>query len=366
MEVSAKPIAIDVFSGVGGLSLGFHRAGFQIAASFDVDPINVKTYSKNFPKTRSHQADVSELSGAGVRRLAGLAESGDIDVVFGGPPCQGFSLIGKRLLDDPRNQLLIEFARLISELNPRYFVIENVAGLMLGQARLVLARTLRILRKAGYRWASPIRILDSSDYGVPQIRKRVIVLGYRSDQPRLEYPKKSHGKITVRHALRDMYSIGRRKSLLRSDHFAGKLGASTAYSKKLSRGHLRLAPLTGCQLCHHTPTVIRRFKDTRPGTSEPVSRFPRLHLGRPAPTLRAGTGSDKGSFTAARPIHPTQPRCITVREAARIHSFPDWFEFHPTQWHGFRQVGNSVPPLLSGAVARSIVAAMTRTGRENE
>jgi DNA (cytosine-5)-methyltransferase 1 len=357
MEVSAKPIAIDVFSGVGGLSLGFHRVGFRIVGSFDVDPINVRTYSKNFPKTPSHQTDISKLSGNEVRQLAGLEVSDEIDVVFGGPPCQGFSLIGKRLLGDPRNQLLVEFGRLISELKPRYFVIENVAGLMLGKARLVLARTLRILRKAGYRWVTPIQILNASEYGVPQIRKRVIVLGYRADQPRPAYPQKSRRKVTVRHALRDMYSIGRHRSLLRSDRFAGKLGPSTPYSKRLRSSRLK-PTLTGCQLCSHTPDVIQRFKDTNPGSSESVSRFPRLHLDRPAPTLRAGTGRDKGSFTAARPIHPTQPRCITVREAARIHSFPDWFEFHPTQWHGFRQVGNSVPPALSEAVAKSIVTAM--------
>jgi len=121
--------------------------------------------------------------------------------------------------------------------------------------------------------------------------------------------------------------------------------------------------LTGCQRCDHNPDIVRRFQATNPGTLEPISRFQRLHLDRLAPTLRAGTGKDKGSFTAARPIHPTQARCITVREAARLHSFPDWFQFHPTQWHGFRQVGNSVPPNLANAVAARVAHAL-RASRE--
>jgi DNA (cytosine-5)-methyltransferase 1 len=279
-------------------------------------------------------------------------------VVCGGPPCQGFSLIGKRQADDPRNQLLVEYARLIAELNPRYFIIENVAGLMLGQARGVLARTLRLLRAAGYRWATPIRVLDAQDHGVPQIRKRVIVLGYRADQSPPRYPKKLPRKVTVRQAIGDLYRVGRRKSQLRTERFAGQLGTPTAYARKLRNGRSVRFVLTGCQLCDHDPDVVGRFRATSRGTSEPISRFHRLHPDRLSPTLRAGTGKDKGSFTAARPIHPTQPRCITVREAARLHSFPDSFEFHGTQWHGFRQVGNSVPPLMAAAVAGEIMRAI--------
>jgi len=356
MGTPTKPIAIDVFAGVGGLSLGLHRAGFSVIASFDLDPINVETYRKNFPKTVAIKSDVSRLSGSDVRKLSGLGANEQIDIVSGGPPCQGFSLIGKRLLNDPRNQLLIEFARLISELQPRYFVIENVAGLMIGEARAVLTRALRVLRVAGYRWVTPIRILDAKDYGIPQVRKRVIVLGYRKDQGRPSYPRKSYQPVTVRQAIRDLYAIGRCPSLMRADGFDGKLGPASAYSKKLRNN--RNSVLSGCQLCSHHPDIVQRFKNTPPGSSEPISRFPRLHLQRPAPTLRAGTGKDRGSFTAARPIHPTQPRCITVREAARLHSFPDWFEFHPTQWHGFRQVGNAVPPSLGSAVARRVMRAL--------
>ncbi len=363
MALPVNPIAIDFFCGAGGLSLGFHRVGFNIVGSFDIDPIHLATYSKNFPETQSIQADVSSLSGREARRLVGLTADCEIDVVYGGPPCQGFSLIGKRQTNDPRNKLLVEFARLITELHPRYFVIENVAGLMLGNARTILGRALRVVRAAGYRVVTPIRTLNAKDCGVPQSRERVVVIGYRADQVPPVYPRKSPRKVTVRHALQDLYRIGRRKARLSNDHFRGRIAARSSYSRSLRRGGARDFTLTGCQRCIHDRTVVRRFRATEPGKLEPISRFQRLHPDRQAPTLRAGTGKDKGSFTAARPIHPTQPRCITVREAARLHSFPDWFLFHGTQWHGFRQVGNSVPPLMATAISRQIMRALKNANK---
>jgi len=123
--------------------------------------------------------------------------------------------------------------------------------------------------------------------------------------------------------------------------------------------------LTGCGRIDHTAEVVRRFEATKPGTREGISKFYRLRKDGIAPTLRAGTDGSRGSYSAARPIHPIKPRCITVREGARLHSFPDWFEFHSTKWHGFRQVGNSVPPLLARAVARSVYYALNKTTDSN-
>ena len=262
-------------------------------------------------------------------------------------------MIGKRNMEDPRNLLLLQFCRLIVELSPKYFVLENVAGLKYGDARKILATALRYLRNAGYCWVSPIQILDAADFGIPQRRKRVFVLGYRRGLSKPSYPVMTKNRTTVREAINDLRKIGRLKSLFRSDSLSGNLGAASDYVLKLRRHNDNLT-LTGCLRATHSPSVIRRFRSTKPGEQERISRFVRLKLDAVAPTLRAGTAREYGGFTAARPIHPTQPRCITVREAARLHSFPDWFAFHPTQWHGFRQVGNSVPPEIARRVAKRI------------
>jgi len=352
-----RPLAIDLFCGAGGLSLGFAQAGFNIVAAIDSDPVNIATYGQNFPSTTVICDDISRLSAPDIRRAAGLSEGQPIDVVFGGPPCQGFSLIGKRDITDPRNRLLAEFCRLVRELSPRFFVIENVAGLMCTASRPVLEESLSRLREGNYEWVSPVRILDAQDYGVPQRRRRVFVLGFRKGERPPQYPARSRTRSTVWDAISDLRRVSRRRTLLAADVFVGSLGAPSPYARKLrvrSKGRV-----SGCRLCRHDTAVIDRFRRTRPGKTERISRFARLDKGKVAPTIRAGTPRSHGSFTAARPIHPTQPRCITVREAARLQSFPDWFTFHPTQWHGFQQVGNAVPPHLAHAVACGVSRALS-------
>lgn len=356
MQKSRRPVAVDLFCGAGGLSLGFEQAGFRVAVAIDANPINTSVYSNNFPSTKTICADISELSGTEIRAIAKLGNE-RIDVVFGGPPCQGFSAIGKRKPDDPRNALISEFCRLVSELKPRYFVIENVAGLLYANSRSILEGALESLRSHGYTWVSPVQVLDAQTFGVPQRRKRVFVLGYESDQPAPAYPKPLNRTVTVWQAISDLRVLGGKKRLYGVDDFHGKLGSPTPYSAVLRKNPKRTV-LSGCLLCSHRPEVIDRFRGTPPGKTEKISRFARLNKTAVAPTLRAGTPPSNGSFTAARPIHPTQPRCITVREAARLHSFPDWFEFHGTQWHGFQQVGNAVPPRLARAVARTLLKHM--------
>jgi DNA (cytosine-5)-methyltransferase 1 len=326
-----------------------------MVGAFDFDPIHVGTHAKNFPNVTSVCADIRQLTGKTVRRALGLPDSTPVDVVIGGPPCQGFSMIGKRNMNDPRNLLLGDFARIVKELAPRYFVMENVAGLMYGEARNLLAACLRDFRVAGYRWITPVKVLDAADFGIPQRRKRLIVVGYRADQKKPKYPRPAAKIVTVKQAIGDLVVLGRTPSLFKSDVYAGKLGKPSAYARSLRNNKLEL---TGCLRAAHSKEVFRRFRSTKPGKPEPVSHFMRLHEEGIAPTLRAGTSRQYGSFTAARPIHPTQARCITVREAARLHTFPDWFRFHPTQWHGFRQIGNAVPPILARAVARSLRRAM--------
>jgi len=368
-----RPISVDLFCGAGGMSLGFEQAGFDVVAAFDVEAWNIATHKKNFPKTKAVALDLAKVSGKTLREHARLGNR-TIDVVFGGPPCQGFSVGGKRDLDDERNLLVYEFARLVRELRPRYFVMENVRGLLLEPVRPVLESFVRRIKRAGYAVVEPIVPLDAANFGVPQRRLRTFVLGYRKDLPAPRYPAakacvNESGQTyrpVVRDAIADLPEVESHEELWDTDVFMGELDEGSHYARVL-RGLIRdradhsyprrvvTNRLTGCFRTKHSRETRKRFAATPPGGAEPVSRYIRLDLDAVAPTIRAGTGTDHGSHTAPRPIHPTTPRCITPREAARLHSFPDWFEFHGTRWHDFRQIGNALPPLLARAVASQIL-----------
>jgi len=365
-----RPIGVDLFAGAGGLSLGFEQAGFDIAAAVELDPIHCATHEYNFPKCATVCASVTDIDADYIRGAAKLGRS-PIDVVFGGAPCQGFSLIGHRLLDDPRNSLIREFVRLTVELDPRYFVFENVKGLTLGGPRRILEETIEEFHQHGYEVLLPYQVLNAADFGVPQDRRRLFLIGAKKGLRLPQYPaERTPRGVTVWDAIGDLPDPDGYKELIENDAVQkAKFGKASRYARLLRgmdddaedlsypRGWGPLQ-LTSSMRTEHTELSQRRFMQTKPGKIEPVSRFLRLDPKGVSNTLRAGTGSDKGAFTSPRPIHPHAPRCITVREAARLHSYPDWFRFHATKWHGFRQVGNSVPPLLARAVAKPIVAAL--------
>jgi DNA (cytosine-5)-methyltransferase 1 len=371
MRRRVKPKAIDLFCGAGGMSLGFEEAGFNVIGAIDIEQNNKEIYSKNFPDCNVWCADLSTLSGKEIMQETGLLGE-PVDVLFGGPPCQGFSLIGRRVPHDPRNALLHDFARLVIELSPRYFVVENVNGILLGDAKKSLDRFVAIVEEAGYDLVKPIQLLDAAEFGVPQRRRRVFLLGYLAGSTAPEYPKPISrvDRPTVWDAIGDLPKISEHDYLFCADEYFGSLGRRPSAYAKILRGEVRdpqnksamhrtnCNGLGGCLRTLHTSETVKRFKSTKQGQTETVSRFYRLAKNGVAPTLRAGTGADQGSFMAPRPIHPFQHRCITVREGARLQSFPDWFRFHPTKWHGFRQVGNSVPPRLARAVARSVWRAL--------
>ena len=371
-----RPTAVDLYCGVGGMSLGFEQAGFDIIAAVDKEDTHINTYSKNFPQTKTFRDDLSSVSADQIREGAGIGNT-DVDVLFAGPPCQGFSLIGKRLKDDPRNSLLPDLARLIGEMSPSYFVVENVAGIQLGSAKSFLEEFLARVTMAGYRIVEPICMLDAAAFGVPQRRRRVFVLGHKLglQAPRYPEPIYSPGKNgdytgpTVWDAIGDLPQIDKYSSLLSCGEYKGPLDKPSEYARVMrgeshdpgDKSHSRERnghALTGCMRSAHTDETVRRFRETKQGAYEEISRYYRLSKNGLANTLRAGTGPAQGSFMAPRPIHPFQARCITVREAARLHSFPDWFQFHPTKWHAFRQIGNAVPPRLARAVAGAVRRAL--------
>lgn len=364
---SARPIGIDLFAGAGGLSLGFEQAGFDVAAAVEIDPIHAAVHEFNFPRCATICRSVTDLSGADIRRLSGIGDR-RVDVVFGGAPCQGFSMIGKRALDDPRNALVHHFVRLVVELEADYFVFENVKGLTVGQHKRFLAELIESFRAAGYDVLEPYRVLNAADFGVPQDRRRLFLMGCKRGMRLPGYPE-TLPRTTVAAAIGDLPDADGIAALASRDVARTKLRKPSPYAAVL-RG-LAADPtdfsyprkfdaslLTSSMRTEHTALSKRRFAETEHGKTEPVSRFHKLDPDGVCNTLRAGTASDRGAFTSPRPIHPEYARVITVREAARLHSYPDWFRLHSTKWHGFRQIGNSVPPLLGRAVARELIRAM--------
>ena len=364
-----RPAVLDVFAGVGGLSLGFEQAGFDVTAALEVDPVHAATHAFNFPLCRTLCADATRIRGADIRsRLPA-----PIDVVVGGAPCQGFSMIGKRALDDPRNQLVKHFLRLVTELQPAVFVLENVRGLTVGKHRQLLDELTAEFQDAGYTVTLPWQVLNARDYGVPQDRQRLFLLGARSGiVPRYPLPELCCPAPTCRDALEDLPDAEGFDELTTSDAVrvqpasADGLSAYARDMRCLSNdawryGYIREwdpSLMTASLRTAHTDISRRRFRDTRPGTVEPISRLFKLAANGVSNTLRAGTDSARGAFTSPRPIHYAHDRCVTVREMARLHGFPDWFRFHVTKWHGARQIGNSVPPPLARAVAESVREAL--------
>ena len=366
-----RPIGVDLFAGAGGLSLGFEYAGFDIVAAIENDPIHCATHEFNFPYCTTMCRSVLDARGADIRSMAGIGTR-DIAVVFGGAPCQGFSMIGKRSLDDPRNELVHHFVRLVLELQPAYFVFENVKGLTVGSQRQVLGEMIETFDRGGYHVLLPYRVLNAADYGVPQERHRLFLLGSREDRALPCYPKPHDKRVTVAEALDDLPVADWFPDLMERDWTEARFGPPSAYARRLRDlanapddfGYRRMfncSVLTSSLRTTHTEKSRRRFAATAVGKFEPVSQFYKLDPDGVCNTLRSGTTSDRGAFTSPRPIHPYMPRCITNREAARLHSYPDWFRFHVTKWHGFRQIGNSVPPLLAQAVAAQIMTALGGT-----
>lgn len=362
-----RPIVIDLFAGAGGLSLGFEQAGFDIAAAVEIDPIHCAVHEYNFPYSKAICASVVDLTGEEVRRRAGLGDA-DVDVVVGGAPCQGFSMIGKRALDDPRNRLVFHYVRLIAELCPKYFVFENVKGLTLGPHRSFLNEIIEELKKVGYDVVEDYKVLNAADYGVPQDRRRLFLMGARKGLKVPEYPVPTE-RTTVADAIGDLPNADKYKTLLKSDSVRTRFATEATYARRLRGqakdptdfGYTRAFDpemLTASLRTEHTELSKERFAATHYGKTEPVSRFRKLDPVGLCNTLRAGTDSARGAFTSPRPIHPVHSRVITVREAARLHSYPDWFRFHVTKWHGFRQIGNSVPPLLGRAVGAVIARVL--------
>lgn len=435
-----KPIAIDLFCGAGGMSEGLLQAGFHIAFSSDINE-NVKTTYMNRHEqmgliqgvnTHFELSDIRELSGEKIINCLQPLECFEgfenitIDAIFGGPPCQGFSRAGLRKKDDPRNMLFKEYLRIVNEIQPRYVVMENVEGMLdtkldgfegvSGKIYPNNTYVIDLLKSEfpliGFDYLEP-RLMDASDYGVPQRRKRVIFIAYRKGQAIPEYPEKTHpnpeNKVTVLDAIGDLIleekirktfnpvlssfqkasKIGRTKSdfsfdktfnhelsthseLIKERLSLYSVGESSQKLKKRIQMHGVDLSNYPCLTAHCSSIlniseidVIEQFKNNDLSKelvdillTKKNSRV-RLNPSSPSPTMLT-SGDDY--------VHPFEPRGLTVREMARLQSFDDSFEFLGKRTTGglrrrvevpqYTQVGNAVPPLLSRAVALKILEAI--------
>ncbi|HUD51883.1 DNA cytosine methyltransferase [Parvibaculum sp.] len=363
---------IDLFSGCGGFSLGAHLAGCKTLAAVDIDANLQSAYKRNFPKVEAVNGDVAKLDEAAWKKILGGERP---DAVIGGPPCQGFSRMGKRDKADPRNDLVGHFYRQVDILRPKFFVMENVEGLLDAGNGDVLDRAMEKVAKR-YTMVGPV-VVDAADFGAATSRRRVIVVGFDPDEIDLIdegalIDTAGLKSTTVSDAIRDLpppiAGRGAGEDFGWADYPEIDRRTLSAYAKRMraappadlgwkkAREYFSRNAVSGLFETVHTKEVVARFKKVKPGKPDTISKCPRLSWDGLCPTLRAGTGSDKGSFQSIRPIHPTEPRVITVREAARLQGFPDWFVFHPTKWHSFRMIGNSVSPVFSQALLSRIVA----------
>jgi DNA (cytosine-5)-methyltransferase 1 len=333
---------IDLFCGCGGLTLGAKRAGFMSALGVDADATLTSSFRRNFPSTELLLTDIAKLKPRDVaERVA------KIDGILGGPPCQAFSTIGRQRDDDPRRLLLGHFFRLVSELAPRFFVMENVRGLISQKNVGALEKALSLLPRR-YSLVGPLT-LDAADFGAATTRKRVFVMGFDAGRMRVPTASSFEGNskpATVRDALSDLHRakyIGEDERGFDQWQYDARLTIPPYAKAKRGRNGV----FTSHKKMTHKPSVVRRFSKVAPGSVDPIGRHARLRWDGQCPTLRAGTGPDQGSYQSVRPLHPDEDRVITVREAARLQGFPDNFLFHPTNWHSFRMIGNSVSPVIA-------------------
>lgn len=337
--------------------MGAKNAGFRTELAIDKDRDLSASFRSNFSTSNFLPFDIAAIDKDFLR--AHLPTG--VDGVIGGPPCQGFSSIGRQALDDPRRNLVRDFFRIVSIARPSFFLMENVKGLSFSRHIDVLNKGLDQLNG---RWKiiGPL-ILDAADFGAPTSRARLFVLGFDSEKMNVPsadqfLPSTTVAKTTVADAIKDISN-----ARYYCEDATGFDYWRYSQMKNISVYAQRMRSMSGLFSGHnktvHTDIVTRRFAKVLPGKIDAIGRHPRLSWSGVCPTLRAGTGSDRGSYQSVRPLHPKEDRVITAREAARLQGFPDDFLFHPTTWHSFRMIGNSVSPIIAEALLKIVIRNMS-------
>lgn len=340
-----NPTVLDLFSGCGGLSFGLSEVGYEVLLGIDNWKPALETFKANHPEAQVLNADISKLTGKKIRDLV----KKKVDVVVGGPPCQGFSLSGPRNFHDSRNRLYLDFIRLVRELKPKAFIIENVPGLGSLFGGTVKERILQKFGKMGYKMNA--KVVNASDYGVPQNRRRIIFVGTKGKK-RFEFPQPSHeeNKLTVFDAISDLPM-----SDLHQAEYVYTKKPLTVYQKTMRTGSKKIYNHLASKHAEQTKKIVAlvpeggNYKDL-PDQLRSTRNFhvawTRLHSRKPSPTIDTGHRHH---------FHPSENRVPTVREAARIQSFPDRFQFLGTKTSQYKQVGNAVPPLLAAAIGKKLI-----------
>lgn len=302
------PIVISTFAGCGGSSLGYKLAGYRELLAVEIDNNAVETFKRNFPEVPMYHGDITSLSGEECMKLAGI-KKGELDVLDGSPPCQGFSTAGKRKFDDPRNSLFKEFARLLKELQPKVFVMENVTGMVKGYMKQAYLQIVKTLRECGYKVKG--QVMNAMYYNVPQSRERVIIIGVREDlgiEP--SHPKPQSKPKTAKQAIKHLEELG---------------GNNDPRFKTLKAGK---------SIYSYNSGSIRIWPD------------------RPSPTIKGpGAGGSKGGNVN---IHYSKNRYLTIDEIKTLSSFPGNFKLLGNTRDKVDRIGNSVPPNFMRAIAEHI------------
>lgn len=336
---------IDSFCGAGGLGLGLQRAGFDIMLSFDIDQLCIKTIKTN-PKYFHHNAEVADiadmLNGELLKRCN--LKRGELFLLAGGPPCQGFSIQRRGDDTDSRNDLVLMYGKLIDELFPKFFVMENVSGLAGKRGKTILQQLVDDVERIGYN--VQVELLDAQDFGVPQRRKRYIVVGERKDiGNNYKYPTSINNRLTVRDAIGELPE----PPLDGSDHPDFPLHRRDRLSERnlqrirsIGEGQGRDdLPEELLADCHKIDSSVIGFRNV----------YGRMAWDDVAPTITARFDS----FTRGKFGHPAQDRSISLREGALLQTFPKDFQFEGSKVEIARQIGNAVPPVMAEYIGRSII-----------